>query len=68
MRVRRPPHKRRTERFFLRFYLASGTIRGKGVALGDGAIHLSIQDLQPAVTPAKPFVDRQVLPRGPAGR
>jgi len=48
--------------------LVSGTIRGKGVALGTIAIHLSIQDLQAPLTPAKPFVDRPTLPRGPAGR
>ena len=48
--------------------LVSGTIRGKGVALAENAIHLSIQDLQPPVTPAKPFVDRPIQPRGPAAR
>ena len=36
--------------------LVSGTLRGKGVALGSSAIHLSIQDLQPATTPARPIV------------
>jgi len=37
--------------------LASGTIKGKGVALGAHAIHLSIQDVRPETTPAKPIVD-----------
>ncbi|MHC4982139.1 MAG: ARPP-1 family domain-containing protein [Planctomycetota bacterium] len=37
--------------------LVSGTLRGKGVALGEHAIHLSIQDVRPAPTPARPVVD-----------
>lgn len=37
--------------------LVSGTLRGKGVALGSSAIHLSIQDLRPAPTPARPIVN-----------
>ncbi len=37
--------------------LESGALRGKGVALGRHAIHLSIQDVRPEVTPAKPVVD-----------
>lgn len=41
--------------------LESGTLRGKGVALGGCIIHLSIQDVQPAPTPARPIV-------GEAGR
>jgi hypothetical protein len=48
--------------------LTSGTVRGKGVALGASAIHISIQDLQSPVTPAKPIVDRPPAVRGPAQR
>ena len=48
--------------------LASGTIRGKGVALGESAIHISIQDLRAPITPAKPIVDRPPAPRGPGAR
>jgi len=36
--------------------LESGTIVGKGVALGEVAIHLSVQDVHPETTPAKPIV------------
>jgi len=36
--------------------LESGTLRGKGVALGGCVIHLSIQDVQPTPTPARPIV------------
>jgi hypothetical protein len=38
--------------------LDSGTMKGKGVALGSSAIHLSIQDMRPGTTPARPIVDR----------
>ena len=48
--------------------LTSGTIRGRGVALGDSAIHLSVQDLRAPMTPAKPIVDRPPAVRGPAER
>jgi hypothetical protein len=48
--------------------LTSGTIRGRGVALGDSAIHLSVQDLRSPMTPAKPIVDRPPAVRGPAAR
>jgi len=48
--------------------LTSGTIRGKGVALGESAIHLSVQDLRAPVTPAKPIVDRPPAAGGPAAR
>jgi len=37
--------------------LVSGSIKGKGVALGSDAIHVSIQDQRPAPTPAKPIVN-----------
>jgi len=37
--------------------LVSGSIRGKGVALGENAIHLSIQDVGSTVTPVRPVVD-----------
>jgi len=43
--------------------LVSGTLRGKGVALGSNAIHLSIQDLVPTPTPARPIIDQQQLQR-----
>jgi hypothetical protein len=36
--------------------LVSGQLRGKGVVLGEHAIHLSIQDIRPDVTPARPIV------------
>ena len=36
--------------------LESGTLQGKGVALGGCVIHLSVQDVQPAPTPARPIV------------
>jgi hypothetical protein len=42
--------------------LSSGNLRGKGVAMGEVLIHLSVQDLQPAVTPAKPIVEPQPVP------
>jgi len=45
--------------------LSSGTIKGKGVALGAHAIHLSIQDVRPATTPAKPIVNDRPEPRPP---
>jgi len=48
--------------------LTSGTVRGKGVALGDNAIHLSVQDLRAPVTPAKPIVDRPPAAGGPGAR
>ena len=38
--------------------LVSGRLRGKGVALGRCAIHLSIQDGQP-VSPARPIINRR---------
>jgi len=41
--------------------LESGTLHGKGMALGGCVIHLSVQDVQPAPTPARPIV------REPAG-
>jgi len=37
--------------------IASGQLRGRGVALGDNVIHLSIQDRRPEVTPVRPIVD-----------
>ena len=37
--------------------LVSGSMRGKGVALGEHAIHLSVQDQRPATTPARPIVN-----------
>ena len=42
--------------------LTSGTIHGKGVAVGESAIHLSIQDLRPAPTPVKPIVRDEPAP------
>ncbi|MBL7139779.1 MAG: hypothetical protein ISS74_02625 [Planctomycetes bacterium] len=36
--------------------LESGSIVGKGVALGDVAIHVSVQDVHPETTPARPIV------------
>lgn len=48
--------------------LTSGTIHGKGVALGTSIIHLSIQDLQPLPTPVKPIVDPSAPPREPGWR
>lgn len=36
--------------------LASGSVCGKGVALGDDAIHLSVQDTHPTAVPARPIV------------
>ena len=36
--------------------LTAGSIKGKGVALGDSLIHISIQDQRPDVTPARPVV------------
>jgi hypothetical protein len=42
--------------------LESGTLRGKGVALGAHALHLSVQDLRPGVTPARPRVTDPELP------
>jgi len=48
--------------------LVSGRLRGKGVALGKHAIHLSIQDVRPEVTPARPIVRPRSNRRpGPAG-
>lgn len=37
--------------------LEAGTLKGKGVALGDFAIHLSVQDSVPAPVPARPIID-----------
>jgi len=37
--------------------LVSGTLRGKGVALGGDVIHLSIQDLRPEPAPVRPIVN-----------
>jgi hypothetical protein len=37
--------------------LESGTLKGKGVALGDCAIHLSVQDSVPAPAPARPIIE-----------
>ena len=37
--------------------LVSGTLKGKGVVLGRHGIHLSIQDVMPTVTPARPIVN-----------
>lgn len=37
--------------------LTSGELRGKGVAMGETLIHLSVQDLRPVVTPAKPIIE-----------
>jgi len=37
--------------------LVSGSMRGKGVALGEHAIHLSVQDQRPGTTPARPIVN-----------
>jgi hypothetical protein len=44
--------------------LTSGSVRGKGVAVGESAIHISIQDLRPGVTPVKPIVRDAPSPRG----
>ncbi len=43
--------------------VASGSIKGKGVALGEHAIHVSIQDQRPGTTAAKPIVDYQRAPQ-----
>jgi hypothetical protein len=43
--------------------LTSGELRGKGVALGENVIHLSVQDLRPVVTPAKPVIDDRPTPQ-----
>jgi hypothetical protein len=45
--------------------LVSGTIHGKGVAVGESAIHLSIQDLQANPTPVRPIVNPPPTPRDP---
>ncbi len=37
--------------------LVSGSMRGKGVALGEYAIHLSVQDQRVGTTPARPIVN-----------
>jgi len=37
--------------------LASGTLRGKGVSVGEMLIHLSVQDTHMLAMPAKPIVD-----------
>ncbi|MFO8012776.1 MAG: DUF6569 family protein [Phycisphaerae bacterium] len=37
--------------------LESGSICGKGVAVGGDAIHLSVQDTHPKAAPARPIVD-----------
>jgi len=42
--------------------LESGTIVGKGVALGEVAIHVSVQDVHPESTPAKPIVTTPPMP------
>jgi len=42
--------------------VASGSIVGKGVALGGKTIHLSVQDIEPHATPARPIV---IPPSGP---
>jgi hypothetical protein len=42
--------------------LESGTLKGKGVAVGETAIHLSIQDVRPKPTPAKPIVEPRPAP------
>jgi hypothetical protein len=47
--------------------LTSGTIHGKGVAVGESAIHLSIQDLQANPTPVRPIVNSPPTPT-PRGR
>ena len=39
--------------------LESGSVVGKGVALGEVPIHLSVQDIRPAPTPARPVVRPQ---------
>ncbi|MEA3367373.1 MAG: DUF6569 family protein, partial [Planctomycetota bacterium] len=36
--------------------ITSGSLCGKGVALGGDAIHLSVQDTRPKTTPARPIV------------
>jgi ARG and Rhodanese-Phosphatase-superfamily-associated Protein domain len=43
--------------------LTAGTLRGKGVASGANMIHLSIQDLRPAPTPARPVVRDRPSPQ-----
>ena len=42
--------------------LRSGAVRGKGVALGETAIHLSIQRMQLEPVPAKPIIDDRPRP------
>jgi len=42
--------------------LESGSIVGKGVALGEVAIHVSVQDVHPETTPAKPIVTTPPVP------
>ena len=45
--------------------LKSGSVCGKGVAVGGDAIHLSVQDIHPTAVPARPIVDQpqQEAPR-----
>jgi len=43
--------------------LASGTLHGKGVAVGDMVIHLSIQETRMTAMPAKPIVGDRPTPQ-----
>jgi len=45
--------------------LVAGTMRGKGVAQGDSILHLSIQDVQPSVSPVRPIVNSPPTSQSP---
>ena len=49
--------------------MSSGTLNGKGVALGDYVIHLSVQEAAPQIQPVRPIVTEPLLEQyGPISR